>query len=68
MRTNCPNCGAPLSRNGECRYCNTCVPAESTMKSTVTMDANKISFCIESVAVRDEKGILRRQQYIAPTF
>lgn len=25
MRTNCPNCGAPLKRDGSCEYCGTIV-------------------------------------------
>lgn len=41
--TNCPNCGAPLSSSGECRYCGTVVSRD---------DAGHLSFRVTECNVR----------------
>ena len=40
-RTNCPNCGAPLTPDGHCEYCDTTVPSDPP-KSEIVMTADSI--------------------------
>lgn len=50
-RTNCPNCGAPLSYfpNHHCEYCGTNIPKEPQMHSGIKMDASGITVFCEPV-------------------
>lgn len=40
MKTNCPNCGAPLDKDGKCTYCETVM--RKKIKSELIITASEI--------------------------
>ena len=67
MKTNCPNCGAPLNRNGECQYCGTIdreqEPEQPKVRSYIEQTPTHIRFVTETFANRDSEGRLHREQH-----
>ena len=53
MRTNCPNCGAPLDEDGKCTHCETVI--RKKLQSRMSMTATEISFVCEEVDDDDSK-------------
>ena len=41
-QTNCPNCGAPLNKLGDCEYCGTSVIKPLTSKSEIVITKDYI--------------------------
>lgn len=46
---NCRNCGAPLTRDGDCEYCGT--KRQQKMASRIEMTADRLTLFIDDISI-----------------
>lgn len=69
MKTNCINCGAPLSSDGYCKYCNTKIRYTNEIELDNTLTFGKDTEILLKINCKDETMLLPlRGQIILETM